>query len=579
MLNRFMTNAVESLSGQLTTAKVTAASQIYIKLNGNPVADVVMGKLIEACVDQHAYLPDMFTLRLDDSDLSLLDEGTFDLADTVEITGETADGQKASLIVGEITALEPQFEEGMTAVLVVRGYDKSHRLYRETKSRAFINHKDSDIARKIAQSGQLTTEIEETHTVYEHIYQNNLSDLAFLRQRAWRIGYECFVTGDKLYFRQPKVNGEGITLTWGQDLLTFYPHLTLAEQVSEVQVRGWDVAKQAAIVGQAKNGRLYPQRQEAQNGAQLADGFGAGKLVIVDQLVVSQAEANSLAQARLDEICGAFIMADGQAFRRPDIKAGDSITLAGLGKQFSGVYLVTSVSHIYTNEGLKSLFQLQGSRLGLLSEQLSHQAEGKRWPGVVTAIVTNSDDPQNWGRVKVKFPWMSEETESDWARVMGLGAAPEAGLLALPEVGHEVLVAFEQGDFSRPYVLGGVWNGQHKLPPETANAKQGERPLVRTWRSHKGHRVTLHDTADDRIEIVTKDGRQITLDDAQSVIKITSENGLTLTLDDNNQTITLESTQDIQIKAGKNLKIEANGTMDLQANGQVNIKGSLINLN
>ena len=104
---------------------------------------------------------------------------------------------------------------------------------------------------------------------------------------------------------------------------------------------------------------------------------------------------------------------------------------------------------------------------------------------MVTAIVTNTDDPNDWGRVKVKFPWMTDDAESDWARVAGIGAGPEAGFFVMPDVDDEVLVTFAHGDFSQPFVLGGLWNGQNNPPPEAAGAASGEKPLVRTWHSRE----------------------------------------------------------------------------------------------
>ncbi|MFZ0548382.1 MAG: VgrG-related protein [Candidatus Promineifilaceae bacterium] len=560
-------------------AKQELASRIYIEIDGSEVQEQVMGKLLEAVVDQHAHLPDMFTLRFNDSGLELLDSGPFDLAKKVRIEAADESGTKHTLMEGEITALEPDFGDNMIAELVVRGYDKSHRLYRQQQSQAFLNKKDSDLAGEMAQSAGLTSEVDSTSTVYEHIYQHNQSNLEFLMQRAWRIGYECFVENEKLYFRKPPTNGQGVTLTWGNDLRTFRPRMTLAEQVDEVIVRGWDVDKKEAIVGHAQNGRLYPSIGESKDGADWAGSFGRGKKVIVDQPVISQAEANTLAEARLDEISGSFIQAVGTAYRRPDLKAGKAVKLEAVGDRFSGTYLVTSATHILTAEGLETTFEVRGTRTGLMAEEMTGRQPQTRWPGVVTAVVTNTDDPNKWGRVKVKFPWMSDDAESAWARVMGPGAGPETGLFVLPDVGDEVLVVFEHGDFSQPYVLGGVWNGQHDIPSEAANAGSGEMPLVLTWHSRTGHHITMYDNSDKKVEVVTKDGHQLTLDDNQKKITVKSKGGLTITMDDNGRKMTVESNGDIEIKADMNMKLQSGANMDLQASGQLNLKGAMINLN
>ncbi|MCB8982891.1 MAG: VgrG-related protein [Ardenticatenaceae bacterium] len=554
-------------------------SQLTIKLAGQPVQQLVMAAVAEVTVDQHTHLPHMFTIRLHDPGMELLDSGPFDLTKEIEIAAEDAEGQRFTLMTGEITALEPRFEEGMVAELLVRGYDKSHRLYRETKSRAFLNKKDSDLAADIAQAAGLQPDVDATATVYDHIYQHNQSDLEFLMERAWRIGYECYVADGKLAFKRPSDGRARVTLTWGEDLLSFRPRMTLAEQVNEVMVKGWDPDKQQAIVGQARNGRLYPQVGDGKDGAAWANGFGAGKLVIVDQPVVSQAEADALAAARLDELSGAFVQADGLAFRRPDIAAGQRVKLEGLGQRLSGEYLVTSATHVYAPEGLRTLFTVRGARTGLLAEQVAGQEPGKRWNGVVTAVVTNSDDPQKWGRVKVKFPWMADDAESDWARVVSAGAGPEAGFFNMPDVGDEVLVAFEHGEFNRPLVLGGLWNGQHAEPPSVSGAGSGERPLLRTWHSRSGHHITLHDNADKKIELETAAGHKVVLDDANGKIEIVSKGGLTITLDDNSSKLTVESGGQLEVKSSGNMKLQAGGNLDLQATGQVNVKGAMVNLN
>lgn len=551
------------------------ASQVSIKIDGNDVQDDVMGKLAAIMVDQHAFLPAMFTIRFYDADLSIMDSGPFNLTKQVEISASREDNTRITLIKGEITALEPEFGESMIPEFVVRGYDQTHRLYRETRSRAFVNSKDSDLAAEIANNLGLQSEIETTSTVYDHVWQSNQSDLGFLMQRAWRIGYECHIDGEKLYFRKPpNSESSSITLGWGQDLKTFRPRMTLSEQVDEVIVRGWDAKEKKEIVGRADTGRLYPKLEEEKNGKSWAQGFGTGKKIVVDQLVVSQPEADILAAARLDELSGAFVEAEGTVTRRPDLRAGQKVKLENLGTRFSGEYLVTNATHLYSPEGLTTHFRVSGSRLGLISEMGSPENIKPVWTGLVIGLVTNTKDPEKIGRVRVKYPWLSNDVESDWAKVMGIGAGPKCGLYVMPAVDDEVLIGFEHGDFNRPYVLGGVWSKQADLP-DSASASEGDEPKVRVMQTIDGHIIAMYDNDKKKIEIKTKDGRVITLSDADNKIIIKNSN-VTLTLEESN--LKMEAVSNMTIEA-QQLKLKAGAGIEIDGGAKVDIKGGIINLN
>ncbi len=553
------------------------ASQIGIKIDGNDVQSDVMNKLAGITVDQHSYLPGMFIIRFYDSDLSLMDSGPFNLTRQVEISAAKADNTWAPLIKGEITALEPEFNEGMIPEFVVRGYDRTHRLYRETRSRAFLNIKDSDLAQQIAGELGLQTEIETTSTVYDHVFQSNQSDMAFLLERAWRIGYECFVDGEKLYFRKPPNDASpAVTLRWGEDLKSYYPRMTLAEQVDEVVVRGWNVAQKKEIVGKADSGSLYPKIEESRDGKSWASSFGRGKKILVHHPVTSQSEADLLAAARLDELSGAFVVAEGKATRRPDIKAGQKIKLENLGARFSGEYLVTSATHTCSPEGFATEFHVTGSRLGTFNEQFSQGASSNFWGGVVVGLVTNTDDPDDMGRVKVKFPWLGDDTESFWARVMGMGAGKDCGFFVVPEVGDEVLIAFEHGNINYPYVIGGLWNGQDKPPPAGLSAATGDKPRVRILQSINGHIIAMYDNSEKKVEIITTDGRCITLSDKDRKIIIKNSN-VKLTLDESD--LKMEAMSNLSIEANAQIKLKASAGIEIDGGAKVDIKGAVINLN
>jgi phage protein D len=574
------------------------ASQIDIFVDGTAVPTDTMDNLMEAVVDQHSHLPHMFMLRFYDSAHELIDGSTFGLTKEVEIKGYNSSDTAFSLIKGEITALEPQLNEGMESVLVVRGYDKSHRLFREVKSQAFLNIKDSDLASQIAGNAGLSAQVDSTSTVYDHLFQDNQTDLAFLVGRAWRIGYECFADDGKLYFRKPPTSGTTQRLKWGEGLISFRATESLAEQVDEVQVKGWDAEKLDAIVGKAKKGKLYPSSTAGGEYGK-ASSFGKGLMIVVDQPVVSQAEADIMAEARINELSGTFLEAEGVAYQEPAVRSGQFVEIEGVGRKFAGKYMVTQATHVYNNDaGLRVTFMARGTRTGLVAEQVNRRPPLQRWTGVVAATVTNTDDPNDWGRVKVQYPWLTDSDESWWARLVSVGAGPEAGLFAVPEVGDEVAVAFEHGDFNRPFVLGGMWNGKHKIPPPGAGAGAGEKPQVRTWHSIKGHYMAMYDNADNKIETMTVAGHHLVMDDANKMVEIktsgghtvtmddqgkkleiTTSGGHTITLDDTARKATITSSGDVEIKAGMNMKIEASGMMDLKASGPVNIKGAVVNIN
>ena len=97
------------------------------------------------------------------------------------------------------------------------------------------------------------------------------------------------------------------------------------------------------------------------------------------------------------------------------------------------------------------------------AKETAHESGGYI-KGVAIAIVTQNNDEEKMCRVKVRFPWHDQPSESYWARLSTPMAGNDRGLVLIPEVGDEVLVAFEREDLRFPYVLGGLWNGQDKPP-------------------------------------------------------------------------------------------------------------------
>ena len=195
--------------------------------------------------------------------------------------------------------------------------------------------------------------------------------------------------------------------------------------------------------------------------------------------------------------------------------------------------------------------------------------------GVVTAVVASIDDPDELGRVKVSFPWLKENQESPWARVLTFMAGKDRGALFRPEVDDEVLVLFDHGDIRRPYVIGALWNGQDTAPGEGgANADNH----VRLIKSRSGHIIKLDDTPDEeKIEIIDqKGGNTLVIDSASDTITITAGKDIQLQAPDGK--IVLDGSE-LEIKSSGAVKIEAGSTMDVEASGTMNISGATVNIN
>lgn len=545
--------------------------QIRIKIEGTDIPEDLMDALLEAEVETTLHLPSMFTLRFHDDKLKWVDDSLLTPGKEVEIllSDPTANFALKSVLKGEITAIEPEFEENSLATIIVRGYDYSHRLHRGSKARVFIKSTDSDIATKIAGENSLSTQIESTSQQHEHVFQDHQSDFEFLYARAQRVGFEMFVDNKKLYFRKPTGSRGQVNLKWGETLRSFRPRMSLTGQVNEVSVRGWDTKQKQAIVGQASTSSISPQIGYGKWGGQAAQtAFGsAAKQVEVRHSVTSQAEAEKFAQSILDEINSNFIEAEGVAFGNPGLLAGQKVKVEKIGTRFSGTYMVTASRHIYSIDGYDTYFTVEGRRPRLMADMVAENMTNPDayWGGVVAAVVTNNNDPDNLYRVKLKFPWLDDQLESGWARVIGLGAGNGRGLLWLPEVDDEVLVAFEQGDFNRPYVIGGLWNSKDAIPEQgsVANGKVEKRTL----KTREGHILRLTDGSAACIEIIdSKTNTSIKLDTINKKITITSKGD-----------IELNSTGNMTLKATGDMNLESTGNMNLKATGNLSLKGMNVN--
>jgi phage protein D/phage baseplate assembly protein gpV len=485
---------------------------LHILLGSRDAPEPVLRAAMQVTIEQALHLPALCLLRLQDDDLALVDSSTFDIGRELQIQLSASKDLKP-VFDGEIVGLELQPTQAGILTLVVRAFDRSHRLHRGAQARSFAQVTDGEIAQRIAHEVQLRPDVEATDEVHDYVLQDNRTNYQFLRERAEQIGYAFWVSEDRLHFRSPVVQQPApISLEWGPSLQSFHPVLSAGRQVDEVIVRGWDPKKKRAITGKAAQGLQYVKTSWGQTGSQIASGaFGQAQSVVVHRPIGSQAEADSLAQALCDELSGCFIQAEGQATGMPELCPGRTVEIANVGQRFSGQYYVTSCVHRINNKaGYQTTFTASGSRAETLLDLIQPLTKDRSW--VCVGVVTDNRDPDGYGRVKVRLPWLGEQVETTWARLLAPMAGKGRGFFFLPEVDDEVLVAFEQGDVGRACILGAVWNGTDGPPLDKAVDAQGQ-VVQRVIRSRAGHIILLDDTdGSEMVTIKDKSGAEIVMD-------------------------------------------------------------------
>jgi len=378
--------------------------------------------------------------------------------------------------------------------------------------------------------------------------------------------------------------------------MNFQARFTAADQVEDVEVHGWDFKQKKAIVGKSTTPVGTPRVNNVNHGGQAAKSAFSlkstqGKEIVNDQPVWSQSEAEKLAQSILDDHCHAFVEAEGSCLGNPNIRAGVEVEIKGVGQRFSGRYRITRAVHRRDLAGYVTDFEVSGHRPNTLNNLL--ESTGNKPYGVVIGVVTNNNDPDGIARVKVKYPTITDQLESDWIRLTTPMAGSGRGFEFIPEIDDEVLVGFEYDDINKPYILGALWNGKDKPPEDSSNIVKSGKVQKRIIHSRSGHVITLDDSdGKEKISIIDKTGKNsIEIDSAKNTLTIKTDGPINMETKDDvtikGKNINLEATSNATMKANSNVNLEAtskatlkgNAGVDVNASGPTNIKGAVINLN
>lgn len=536
------------------------APRFDIRIAGSSLSANVSNQVMNVTFEGDLDIAAMFTITLRNPDNLLLDSALFDFGTRVEIHIGYGNDLRP-MMLGEITSLEPSFPEGGVPTLRISGYDLSYRMRNNQRDRTFENVTDSQIATQIAIDAGLIPVVDASSIFHREKLQRSGSDMALLKELAQANFFEVYVQWDTLYFQQPRPQTEAVMLEWGKNLSSFSPRISSGSLAGTQVVRSYNEELAQTVVASAAASDFDLDTLQERLGSSALDLLSSlGRRLIYDEKVASTADALTVAKSAMQELLDGLYEGSGSCIGIPELQAGQYILIQGVGKRFSGTYRIRKVTHTIDEGGYRTNFDVTqksgASLLPTLRKSLREAPspnESRQFYGVAVGKVTQNNDKDTgipMGRVKVSYPWLSETSESGWARCATPMAGSQTGIYFLPEVGDEVLIAFEQGNLSSPIIIGSLWNAE-KRPPASNTDGQNNTRLLKT---RSGHTITLDDTkGSEKIVIGDQSGSSITMMNDGS---ITINAKASLTISSQNDSITLQAAKGNIILAAKEVDVQ-----------------------
>ncbi|GGI74027.1 hypothetical protein GCM10007973_08580 [Polymorphobacter multimanifer] len=483
-------------------------------VDGNPASPLLAAAIISIRVEQVLGVPAQLLLLFAD----LPAEGGTDLRLGTAITVKARDG--VTLIEAEITAIAHQATSGGGPTLMVRGYDRLHRLRKKQAVRALPATSLVELVREAADAVGATPVTPPGLPGPRFRLQHEGSDFDHLRDAAAECG--C-------YLRLGDGRLEAFTLAGdGADAATLRLGANLYE--ARIEASAEALRRSVAVVGWGLDGDAITARATvaAQDQVDIEDGGalqgfeGLGDRLLPNRRADTPEEAMALAQADLDVAAARARTFTGLAEGDPALRPGRRVSVVGVGPRADGMFVLTRAVHQFSAE--------RGHVVELDTTPPARPARAMQSTSTV-GIVTNCDDPEQLGRVKALLPAFFDNVETDWMQVLALGAGAGKGAAIFPEIDDRVLVLFTDGDPARGVVLGGLW-GRQALP-SPADAASPRAYVLRT-----------------------PGGQQLTLDSHRPAIRLETAAGDLLDISPDGAR--LHVTRDLTIEApGRRLRIRA----------------------
>ncbi len=350
----------------ITTSRYAPAFKI--EMNGTELSPEAAYSILNLRVEQELKKTNMVTFQVQDEfsegHFTWLETDLFRVANPLVVSLGYAD-ELVKILRGKVQNINATFNTGQAPTFAVEGTDTGYELLTcPSETAVFRDKRDSDIVReiveKIAKSAPLSADVDPTEQVSPvKIKQGGKSYLEFLESLASTNHYKLSLAGNRLYFKKEHYAQTVASLAWGRDFIRFEPQLNTASAVTAVVVRAWDSSGKRQIEGRASVGEETGQEDGKRTASQMVQRlFGDVTKVITDRPVRSQADANKIARAALEEASGSLIRATVETTGSPELIPGTCVDVEGFGSLFSGKYYIVKATHTINQEGYRSTLEL-----------------------------------------------------------------------------------------------------------------------------------------------------------------------------------------------------------------------------
>jgi phage protein D/phage baseplate assembly protein gpV len=581
---------------------------VTVKVNDRAISQQLFDRLAEARVELSYGAAGWFQLKFaSDEPLS----NSFAIGQPMAIAFDDDTGSSMAVFTGTIDSLSVDYDRGLRQ-LIVSGYDNRRKLGSEPVIKAYTNSSYGSIISNIASSCGLQAVVDggANEPNFKHVMQAS-SNIEFISQLARRLGMDWSVDNTKLVVG-PRATGSTIELEFGEQLRRFSARYTATEHPETVEVHGWDPATKSSLVASDRSSQGSPSSSVGMERSSRSAAANGRTALSWAHPLASEAEGEMIAKGFARRMASADLTGRGETTGNPGVVPGVSCKISGIDGDWNGTYFVTSSEHVYRRgDPYLTRFTVgayESSSMVDLMGPPSHGSGVKFGQGVTIGVVTNNKNTDNnYGEVKVKFPYLDDDVESTWARIATIGAGKDRGVMFMPEVNDEVLVAFEHGDITRPYVIGSLWNGEDTPPLQRADADLPKRTIV----SKLGHKLTFLDgdaddkknvtieladgatkvhVGHDKIEIIANDGKPIEVKNDKAKVVLMGNGDLKLegenitvtakkTLKLEGQKIETSSQTDTKITAGAKLEASSSAPAKISSSAILELKGAMVKVN